>query len=106
MRSVILSNGTVRTMVEVILQQWDEVQNDNNNNSSSNSYDDITTHSNIFIDEVGRRMLLYIPPKATYRFGKNGECDNGLRSSIEILIKEQRLFDEISSPVLEFSNNL
>jgi hypothetical protein len=55
-------------MVEVILQQWDEAQNDS---SSSNSNDDVTTHSNIFIDEVGRRLLLYIPPKATYRFGKN-----------------------------------
>jgi hypothetical protein len=68
--SVILSNGTVRTMVEVILQQWDGVQNDNNNRSS-NSNDEITTHSNIFIDEVGRRLLLYIPPEATYRFWKN-----------------------------------
>jgi hypothetical protein len=78
MCSVILSNGTVRTMVEVILQQWDGVQNDNNNNSgsnsnnnssNSNSNDDITTHSNIFIDEVGRRLLLFIPT-ATYRCEK------------------------------------
>jgi hypothetical protein len=49
-------------MVEVILQQWDEVQNDNNSsnssNSNSNSNDDVTTHSNIFIDEVGRKRLI------------------------------------------------
>ncbi len=50
-------------MVEVILQQWDEVQNDNNNRSS-NSNDEITTHSNIFIDEVGRRWFLYITPQS------------------------------------------
>ncbi len=63
---MILSNGTVRTFVEVILQQWDGAQNDNksssNNNSSnsnsSNSNDDVTTHSNIFIDEVERKRLI------------------------------------------------
>ncbi len=68
-------------MVEVILQQWDGVQNDNSDNSSnSNSNDDVTTHSNIFIDEVGRKRLIGLK--------KTVNAITDYASSFEILVKD------------------